>query len=91
MECSGTWRLGLQIPGEAFRIRESELKDGDKKFSGPPLISELSTLPCLSLSIHLNLDFIIFPLAGGGGGRLEGVVGKEGRLGCVCESSQLRV
>lgn len=90
MECSGTWRLGLQIPGEAFRIRESELKDGDKKFSGPPLISELSTLPCLSLSIHLNLDFIIFPW-GGGEGRLEGVVGKEGRLGGVCESSQLRV
>lgn len=82
MECSGTWRLGLQIPGEAFRIRESELKDGDKKFSGPPLISELSTLPCLSLSIHLNLDFIIFPLGGGREG-WRGLLGRREDLG-VC-------
>lgn len=28
-------RLGLQIPAEAFRIRESELKDGDMSLSCP--------------------------------------------------------
>lgn len=43
--------LGLQIPSEAFRIRESELKDGDMSISCPILIFELLTLPCLSLSI----------------------------------------
>ena len=56
-----TWRLGLQIPGETFWIRESELKDGDMSIACPILISELLTPPCLSLSVKLNEYFIIFP------------------------------
>ena len=75
MECSGSWCLGLQIPGEAFRIREFELKDGDKKFSGPLLISEQLTLPCLSFSVPLN-RFHHIPL-GWKGSRGEVLEGRE--------------
>lgn len=44
-------RVVLQIPGEAFWIMASELKDGDTRISCPVLFSELLTLPCLSLSV----------------------------------------